>query len=338
MKPLLLHAGLLALMAIAAPVSAAAQGLDVSRPDVQRFIADTSAARGLDQATLATLLAAAQSQPRILELIQRPAERTLAWWEYRKRFVTNERIDGGVRVWQAHREALEAAAQQSGVPPEYLVAIAGVETFYGRITGGYRVLDALATLAFDYPPRGEFFRKELGEFLAMSAEEGLDPREPRGSYAGAMGIAQFMPSSFRRYAVDGSGDGRRDLWSFGPDLFASIAHYFSEHGWRAGEPVLSDARHAASPDDPTQAGLALRYTVAALRERGYLFDTTLPDDAPAMLVPAALEEGLSWRVGYGNFYVITRYNRSLMYAMAVHELATAIAERQRTAAMVAGSP
>jgi membrane-bound lytic murein transglycosylase B len=286
---------------------------------------------GFDAAALAALLREAQPQPRILELIAKPAERTLAWWEYRPRFLTEDRIEGGVKVWQAHAGELQRIAEKSGVPAEYLVAITGVETFYGRIMGRNRVLDALTTLGFDYPPRGDFFRRELEQFLLLAREDGVDPRTPLGSYAGAMGIAQFMPSSVRAYAVDDGMDGRRDLFAYGPDVFASIANYFTVHGWRTGQPVLADATNAAANDDPATAKLALEDTVAGLRGRGYQFGTSLPDDAPAMLIPAVLESGPTWRVGFQNFYVITRYNRSFMYAMAVHELAQAIAARYSAA-------
>ncbi len=339
MTPTLLRAGLLALLTISRTVSAAdaVTVLDVTRADVQGFVAGMAKEHGFDATALTNLLRDAQSQPRILELIQRPAERTLAWWEYRLRFVTEERIDGGVKVWQEHRAELARIADRSGVPAEYLVAITGVETFYGRNTGRYRVLDALATLGFDYPPRGEFFRRELEEFLLMMREDNVDPRTPLGSYAGAMGIAQFMPSSVRAYAVDDGKDGHRDLSEYGPDVFASIANYFVQHGWRAGEPVLAETSNANPPDDPATAKMALGDTLVGLHLRGYIFSSTMPEKTPVMLVPAALEQGMSWRVGYQNFYVITRYNRSFMYAMAVHELAQAIAQRHGSAeSQVAG--
>jgi membrane-bound lytic murein transglycosylase B len=197
------------------------------------------------------------------------------------------------------------------------------------------VLDALSTLGFDYPPRAEFFRKELEQFLMMSREERLDPREPLGSYAGAMGVPQFMPSSFRRYAVDGSGDGHRNLWEPGADVFASVANYLRESGWRAGEPVLVDARIENSPDDPASVKLALNETVTSLRERGYQFDTPLPDATRVVLVPAQLQDAMSWRVGFQNFYAITRYNRSPLYAMAVHDLAQEIAARYKALPLAA---
>ncbi|MEO6078274.1 MAG: lytic murein transglycosylase B [Steroidobacteraceae bacterium] len=335
MTTTLLRVSLLALLTISctAPAAEVVTGLDVARPDVQEFIASMAMQHGFDPAGITGVLRDAQTQPRILQLIQRPAERRLAWWEYRKQFVTEERIDGGVKVWQTHREELARIADRSGVPAEYLVAITGVETSYGRNTGRYRVLDALATLGFDYPPRSEFFRRELEQFLLMTREDGVDPRMPLGSYAGAMGIAQFMPSSVRAYAVDDGQDGHRDLSEYGPDVFASIANYFVMHGWSAGQPVLAEINHGNPPDDPAAAKLALEDTLATLHARGYIFSSTMPEDTPAMLVPAALEQGMSWRVGYQNFYVITRYNRSTLYAMAVHELAQAIAQRYHAAAV-----
>jgi membrane-bound lytic murein transglycosylase B len=320
----------LALTAFCFSLPATSLGLDVSREDVKQFVNTMVRRHRFNRDNLTALLTEAQSQPRIIEIIQRPAERSLAWWEYRQRFLTNERIDGGVQIWQQHAEELARIAAQTGVPAEYLIAITGVETFYGRQTGRYRVLDALSTLGFDYPARAEYFRKELEQFLMMTREERLDPREPLGSYAGAMGIPQFMPSSFRRFAVDGSGDGHRNLWEAGADVFASVGNYLRESGWRAGQPVLTDAHIENSPDDPAAVKLALNETVSSLRERGYQFETTLPDRTRAVLVPAQLQDSLAWRVGFQNFYAITRYNRSPLYAMAVHDLAEEIVARYRT--------
>jgi membrane-bound lytic murein transglycosylase B len=328
-------AALAALLALSATALARGEGLDVTRHSVLRFISTMSREHGFVPTDLAILLRDAQLQPRIIETIERPAERSLAWWEYRALFLNDERIDGGVRIWQENREALEKVSRDTGVPAQYLIAITGVETRYGRVTGNYRILDALATLAFDFPRRATYFQGELEQFLLLAREEGVDPRTLKGSYAGAMGIAQFMPSSFRRYAVDGSGDGKRDLWNWGPDVFASIAHYFQENGWRAGEPVLAEASHDAPPDDPARAEVALKDTVASLRERGYRFDTPLPAEARAVLLPAAQQQGTAWRIGFQNFYVITRYNRSMLYAMAVSDLADAIEARYR-AAVAAG--
>lgn len=323
-----------ALLVLAGPALAQQARLDVARPQVQAFVAHMQQEHGFDPQDTVWILRDAVPQPRIVEIMQRPAESTLAWWEYRARFLTDERIDGGVRIWREHRADLERIAAQTGVPAQYLVAITGVETFYGRITGTYRVLDALSTLAFDYPRRSEYFTRELAQFLLLTREEGIDPRSLKGSYAGAMGIAQFMPSSYRAYAADGTGDGSRDLWNWNADVFASIANYFTEHGWRRGEPVLAEARHDAPPDDPLKAEAVLKDTVASLRTRGYRFDTSLSAGAQAMLVPATQRTGTEWRVGFQNFYTITRYNRSLLYAMAVNDLADAIEQRYRDA----GSP
>jgi membrane-bound lytic murein transglycosylase B len=320
---------------LALPAASAAQQtagtLDMTRPEVLAFVAEMEREYGFDQQETLGILRDAVPQSRIVEIMERPAESTLVWWQYRDRFLTDERILGGVRIWREHRGDLERIARESGVAPQYLVAITGVETFYGRNTGSYRVLDSLATLAFDYPPRADYFRRELAQFLLLAREECIDPRLPKGSYAGAMGIAQFMPSSYRRYAADGNGNGTRDLWNWNADVFASIANYLREHGWRRGEPVLADARHEAPPDDPAKTTSSLNETVASLVARGYRFDTSLPGDARALLVPAAERDGTRWRVGFNNFYVITRYNRSLLYAMAVNDLADAIEQRYREA-------
>jgi membrane-bound lytic murein transglycosylase B len=336
MKSLPPYARLGALLAICSTPCTYGAVLDVARPEVQKFIAMMHKEHDFDPQDMVWILRDAEPQPRIVEIIERPAEVALQWYEYRARFLTDERIAGGVEVWRQNRDALAAIERETGVPAQYLVAITGVETFYGRQTGGYRVLDALATLAFDFPRRADFFQKELAQFLLMTREERLNPREPKGSYAGAMGIAQFMPSSFRAYAVDGSGDGHRDLWQYGPDVFASIANYFKVHGWRRGEPVLADAANEAPPDDPAAADGKLDETVDGLKARGYRFETTLPGGSPAMLVPAMLESGNSWRVGFQNFYVITRYNRSLLYAMAVNDLADAIARASRAEPVAQG--
>jgi membrane-bound lytic murein transglycosylase B len=336
MTSFLLRVGLIVLLPFSCLATAAdsVSALDVTREDVKAFIGNMEKQHGFEPVAIADVLRDAQTQPRILELIQRPAERTLAWWEYRQRFINDDRINGGVKVWRAHRKQLARVADRTGVPEEYLVAITGVETSYGSNMGRYRVLDALATLGFDYPPRGEFFRRELEQFLLLTREDKVDPRKPLGSYAGAMGIAQFMPSSVRAYAVDDGNDGHRDLHEYGPDVFASVANYFVRHGWRAGQPVLAEINHNNAPDDPANVKLALDETLASLHARGYIFSSILPEDTPAMLVPAQFEQSLSWRVGYENFYVITRYNRSTMYAMAVHELAQAIAQRYRSSPAV----
>ena len=242
--------------------------------------------------------------------------------------MTEQRIAEGTQFMLEHRARLEKAHKDTGVAPEYVVAIIGVETFYGRITGKYRVLDALATLAFDYPPRATFFRDELAQFIALSREESVDPLTALGSYAGAMGAPQFMPSSYRRYAVDGSNDKQRNLFADWDDIIASVANYFKQSGWQKDGPVLAEA--VLQPDAPVTAdpgNLALNETVAGLKAKGVDFDTAQAASTPVLLVPAETAEGPGYRVGFKNFEVITRYNRSVRYAMAVHDLATTIAGR-----------
>jgi membrane-bound lytic murein transglycosylase B len=309
----------------AEPRSAAA--LDTRRADVAGFIDEISARDSLNKRQLRKLLRAANSQPSIIEAMDRPAEKAKPWYQYRPIFVTEKRIREGADFWLAHRQALDQASVRSGVAPEYLAAIVGVETFYGRLTGSYRVLDALSTLAFDYPARAKFFRDELEQFILLTRERGYDPLTVKGSYAGAMGAPQFMPSNYRRYAVDASADGRIDLWNNWADVCASVGNYLKEHGWNAGEPVLSEAAvqaDKASALDGRQ--LALADTVESLKAKGVDFDSALPPEAPAILVAADEPDGVRWRVGYNNFYVITRYNHSALYAMAVYELVTAVKE------------
>lgn len=322
----------LALACLALPAAHAASifggtdRFDLDRADIRSFVERASAAEGIAPDDLYHLLARAEPQPKIIEAMQRPAEKVTPWWEYRRRFLSPQRIREGVAFWQQHRELLDRVAAGRGVAPEYLVAILGVETYYGRITGKFRVLDALATLAFDYPPRSEFFGRELVNFLQLSREEAVDPLAALGSYAGAMGAPQFMPSSYRRFAVDGNDDGRRDLFSTWDDVVASVANYFREHGWQPGGPVMIDAQVADGTRlalDPKN--LELTDTLDSARARGLSFDSPLPGDTPVILVPAEGEHAIGVRIGFANFTTITRYNRSVRYAMAVHDLAQALA-------------
>jgi membrane-bound lytic murein transglycosylase B len=308
--------------------SGPAAAIDVKRAEVKDFIAHMAETSSFTKRQLRTLLKAARSQPAIIDAMDRPAEKAKPWSEYRPIFVTERRIREGAEFWAAHRQALDQASIRSGVPPEYLAAILGVETYYGRLTGSYRVLDALATLAFDYPARAPFFRDELEQFLLLTRDAGLNPLSVKGSYAGAMGAPQFMPSNYRHYAVDADADGHIDLWTNWPDICASVGNYLKEHGWITGEPVLSEA--GVDPDKTADLGgrtLDLSETVGSLHTKGVSFDSPLAADAPALLVAADETDGVHWRVGYNNFYVITRYNHSALYAMAVYELAAAVKER-----------
>ncbi len=313
------------------PASAAPDadaGFDLTRPEIRSFIDDVAKRDKLKARTLKKLLEKAAPQPKIIELMNKPAEKVAPWWQYRERFITEERISRGVQFWQENREPLERIAAERGVPPEYLVAIVGVETSYGRIMGRFRVLDALATLAFDYPARADFFRKELEEFVLLTRENKLDPLVVTGSYAGAMGAPQFMPSSYRRHAVDGDDDELRDLWISWPDVFASVANYFREHGWETGGPVVVEARQAPDPTFTINTrNLELNETLGSLNANGVQVDLPLPAETKALLISAEQRDGPAYRVGFKNFQVITRYNRSARYAMAVNDLAEVIAAR-----------
>jgi membrane-bound lytic murein transglycosylase B len=305
-----------------------AAALNTHRADVKAFVAQMADQYGFKKRVVRKWLGAAQSQPAILEAMERPAEKAKPWYEYRPIFISERRIREGTEFWLAHRQELDRASVRSGVPPEILAAILGVETYYGRLTGSYRVLDALATLAFDYPPRSQFFKDELAQYLLLTREMHLDPLSVKGSYAGAMGAPQFMPSNYRRYAVDADADGRIDLWSNWSDVCASVGNYLKEHGWNEGEPVLSEATvEPVKPADLDGRKLALDETVGSLKAKGVAFESSMPADAPALLIAADQPDGVHWRVGYNNFYAITRYNHSALYAMAVYELAAAVKQQ-----------
>lgn len=313
----------LLLSAVALP----AQAFDIKRPEVRSFIDTMSREHGFERTKLEALLKSAETKQPILDAISRPAERVVPWWEYRERFLTERRINQGADFWLAHGEKLKQISDPQLA--DVVVGILGVETSFGRITGRYKVLDALVTLGFDYPPRGEFFLGELKEFLLLSREEKVDPATVLGSYAGAMGAAQFISSSYRRWAVDGDGDGHRDLWNSWDDVVGSIANYLLENGWVNGQPIAVEATLNDPDLSRFDVKLALNETVQSLRDKGVKFDTELPPDAPAMLVVGQGKEGPLYRVGFNNFYAITRYNRSPMYAMAVHDLGQAIQNYMR---------
>ena len=295
------------------------------RADVAAYIDQLTVQQGFSREDLTKLFNDAERKQAILDAIARPAEKTKPWSEYRDIFVTDARIAQGVEFWRDNAAVLARAQQDYAVPPEIIVAIIGVETRFGRNAGSYRVLDALATLAFDYPPRSDFFRGELTQFLLLAREEGMDPRVPVGSYAGAMGYGQFIPSSFRSYAVDFDGDGKRNIWTSPQDAIGSVANYFRRHGWTADGAVVEPA----SIDNPradavANEGLNLAYTIGQLRALGVKVDG-VPDAAEAGLYRMDGRTGDEYWVGLHNFYVITRYNHSSMYALAVHQLGEAIA-------------
>jgi membrane-bound lytic murein transglycosylase B len=317
-----LAAGIASLLLFASPTYA----VDLDRQEVQSFIKYMTRKHDYDSATLRDILSQAEMQRSIIDKISKPAEKTLTWAQYRPIFMTKQRVAAGVKFWLENREALENIAARSGVPEEIIVGIIGVETYFGRITGGHRVIDALATLAFYYPPRAKFFRGELEQFLLLVREENMQPGEAFGSYAGAMGRPQFMPSSYRAYAIDSTGDGKRDIWNNWQDVAGSIANYFNAHGWKSGEEVVSRATIGDRWKGPFPENvLKPEETVASLSKKGVMFSTSLPNDSTSQLLTLAGADGEEHWVGFHNFFVITRYNHSVMYALAVHQLGQEIA-------------
>ncbi|TDB05217.1 lytic murein transglycosylase B [Halomonas marinisediminis] len=323
-------AALLASSTLAAQELSPTQHFSPTQHGGARQLVDELADDGIERAWLESAMQQARYRQEVLDAMSGAAERRLRWDEYRAIFLDDERIEAGAAFIEAHPEAFARAEATYGVPEEIIAAILGVETRYGRITGRHPVLDSLATLAFHHPRRGDFFRGELAAFLEIAYQQQVAPNEPQGSYAGAMGYPQFIPTSYRAYAVDFDGDGLRDLWNNPVDAIGSVANYFAEHGWQAGEPVLYQASGPARPPEEIDFNRAARRPAASvqtLREAGIEVPAALPDEQ--LLLPVALEEGEgNWRYVLGdvNFYVITRYNHSHLYAMAVMELAEAIAK------------
>ena len=316
-------AWLLALPAFAIP----------EHPGADEFVARAAAEHGLDAAQVAALLEGAEFKQSIVDAISRPAEGK-PWHEYRPIFITERRIDEGVDFWRENRDLIDRVAERFGVDPQIIVAIIGVETFYGRITGGYRVLDALATLAFHYPAdrvrdRSAFFAGELMQFLLLGPEEDLPLDEVTGSYAGAMGMGQFIPSSYREYAVDLDEDGSRDLWRSTGDVVGSVANYLARHGWVRGDPVTRQAFPAENADLGLLEGRDYRpqMTVLDLHGKGFRSAADLDPDRKAALVRLEEDGHDTYWLVFQNFYVITRYNRSPLYAMAVYQLSEEIRRR-----------
>jgi membrane-bound lytic murein transglycosylase B len=303
-----------------------AHAIDVERPDVAEFIDTMVSEHSYDRDTLVGFLTEAETKDSILEAISRPAEGTKEWHEYRDIFITNERINAGAAFWREHDEELQRISNETGVSVEILVGIIGVETYFGRITGSYRVLDALSTLAFDYPKRAKFFRRELEQFLLLVREEQMDAASATGSYAGAMGRPQFMPSSYRAYAVDSTDDGKRDIWGNWTDVIGSVANYFVRHGWEKDADVVAQARLGDQWQGETPKNtLKPKETVTSLSHQGVLFSTELAGNEKSQLLTLIGEDGEEYWVGFHNFFVITRYNTSVMYALAVHQLGQEIA-------------
>jgi membrane-bound lytic murein transglycosylase B len=319
MRLVTLLAGLVAALAVwASPAQTPAD----YRAGAERFADEMVRSHGLPRAEIAALVAEARYRQEVIDAIRRPWE-AKPWHQYRKLFLTDARIEGGAKFMREHADLLNRAQAEYGVPAEVITAILGVETNYGGNLGRHRVLDALTTLGFAYPPRADFFRKELAQFALLVREEAIDPAEAVGSYAGAMGRPQFIPSSYRAYAVDFDGDGRRDLWDTA-DAIGSVANYFKRHGWRTGEPVAvrAEVPGGLPPGIEAAEGKPKRpdSSVGRLAAAGIGAAEALDAAAPATLIRLEGAAGDEYWVGLENFYVITRYNHSNLYAMAVHQL------------------
>ena len=328
MAKLLLVPALTVLMILSAVAHAESY---LSRAEVDAYIEELIQQHNFSRPELEEVMAAAERRQDIIDLMRRPAERRLNWHEYSKIFLDEQRIAGGVEFWQQNQATLERAQKEYGVAPEVIVAIIGVETRYGRVTGRHRVVDALMTLAFDYPPRASFFRKELTQFLLLAREEGKNPISLTGSYAGAMGFGQFIPSSYRSYAVDFDQDGVRDIWQNQNDAIGSVANYFSRHGWRGAEQVTLPVQLKAETEQLlslANQSLKPTHSIAEMAEMGVIVDGLDPDARVLLLRLLGGEKPEYW-LGFDDFYVITRYNHSRLYAMAVYQLGQEIVKRRK---------
>lgn len=304
-----------------------------NNPAAEQFIDKMVSKHGFDRQQLHEILSQAKRLDYVLRLMDRqaptaqvPSGPNGAWLRYRKQFITPDNVQNGVAFWNQYEEALNRAWQVYGVPPEIIVGIIGVETRWGRVMGKTRILDALATLSFNYPRRAEYFSSELETFLLMARNEQDDPLDLKGSFAGAMGYGQFMPSSYRNFAVDFDGDGFADIWKNPADAIASVANYFRKHGWKQGEPVLARAHVAAGFDENLlSAGLKPELSLLDLAGKGVApVVDGLGVNRKAVLIRQEGAYGTEYWLGFDNFYTITRYNISSMYAMAAYQLAEAI--------------
>ncbi|MDC0088937.1 lytic murein transglycosylase B [Porticoccaceae bacterium] len=303
-----------------------------THPEAAEFIDSMVEKHQFTREDIVSWLSAAQYQESIVKAMSRPAEKVKPWYEYRKHFISDRRINGGVEFWQQHRETLEQAERDFGVDPAIIVSIIGVETNYGSNTGSYKVVDALSTLAFDYytytekrESRKRFFTAELENLFLLAREQKQNPLELKGSYAGAMGLGQFMPSSYRAYAVDYDSDQFVDIWTNPTDAIGSVANYFAEHKWKPGETVAVRANINSDPAEETVNKLIRpKLSLAELDQQGYKIMQMLSPETKAFPMRFTAKYGNEYWLGMHNFYVISRYNPRTKYAMAVFQLSELI--------------
>jgi membrane-bound lytic murein transglycosylase B len=296
---------------------------------VQSFIDSMAKEHNFDRQELVKLFKQVNINKKIIEAIKRPAE-SKPWYQYRPIFLTQKRIHEGVKFWEKHADALKRARKTYGVPEQIVVAIIGVESFYGRHKGRYRVMDSLSSLGFAYPKRSKFFLSELEEFLLLAREEKVNPLAYKGSYAGAMGKPQFIASSYRNYAVDFDNDGKRDLLDNTTDVIGSVANYFSRHHWQRDEPITTPAQTTGNSfKQILKNGTKPKAPLSKLLQNGISVYNEFPLSQASALIELETRGGQEYWVGFDNFYVITRYNHSELYAMAVYQLGQAILEQRR---------
>lgn len=278
--------------------------------------------------SVSDIIAQAEYQQEIIDKISRPAEGTMTWERYRNIFMKDERIEAGLAFWEEHKESINKVSEETGVPAEVILGIIGVETYYGRNKGSYRVLDALYTLGFAYPKRAKFFKSELEKFLVLCETEGLDPLEVKGSYAGAMGYSQFMPSSYIAYAKSYDKDGNADLMNSPEDAIASVANYIKVHRWQKGQPIASKANFTRDVGKLNKQVVRPKNQLSAYTKIGIMPEDNIKGDPKATLVILESGEKKEYWFGFYNFYVITRYNHSPFYAMVVYQLGEAIKNKK----------
>ena len=316
----------LALAFVAFDMDSVSAGM-LKKPEVQSFIEQMKADERFTEKELKRIFKKARRQDKIIKLMERPAEKRFEWWEYRNLFINDKRINEGVKFWKKNEDALIKAQKKYNVSPNIIIGIIGIETGFGQRRGGYRIIDSLSTLAFYYPRRANFFSRELKEYLLLTKEQGFDPLRLQGSYAGAMGIPQFMPSSYREYAVDMDEDGQADIWNSVEDAIGSVASYLKRHGWKKGEPVAVKASVGGKFNELLAEDPKPKQLMSKAQTLGWHPEKKIDSNEKVRGLQLEAKDGTEYWLTTKNFFVITRYNKSNLYAMAAHQLGDAVYEK-----------